>query len=78
MKTLEEIKIQVCHEMGYSSLPIMGSREFWHDVARRYAEQAIERCAEVAKLDRDYLPNRDALTHYVDRQSILNVKTELK
>lgn len=78
MKALKEIKEVVAKELFYPSFNQFQLNEddeferdiFYSLVARRYAEQAIERCAEVAEYDH--------FDKCMDREGILNVKTELK
>jgi len=80
MKTLEEIKYEVAKELGYKDYEhmVLLGNTYWisqatDHVAKRYAEQAIERCAAVADT---------CLNHVneviVDTEVIYNVKTELK
>lgn len=77
MKTVSEIKDEVAQSFGYknSEQLIAMQNPAWINelvdhVARRYAEQAVERCAEVAYSSESGLS--------VNQESILNVKTELK
>lgn len=82
MKTLEQIKDDEAKSRGYASFLSYSatyhpSSAFWEGVAKRYAEQAIERCAEAAMISF----GTDAVfgpVATIDEQSILNIKQELK
>lgn len=72
MKTLEEIQDEVAKENNYPDTDYilvkcgpMFTKSFIDIVAKRYAEQAIERCAEVSN-------------DLFDADDILKVKEELK
>lgn len=76
MKTLEQIKDDEAKSRGYASFLSYSatyhpSSAFWEGVAKRYAEQAIERCAEVSELHYTYSDG-------ASRDMILNIKQELK
>lgn len=73
MKTLEEIQDEVAKENNYPDTDYilvkcgpMFTKSFIDIVAKRYAEQAIERCADVAHVDNE------------GRNDILEIKNELK
>lgn len=91
MKTLNAIKEEVAKEEGHESWYDL--KESWmtqkdilegymEDVAKRYAEQALDEAADKAEIDLDYQYDYDAAcefpTYSVDRESILSIKEQLK
>lgn len=85
MKTLDEIENDVLdkHEwtdwrhLLYEHHNTEDKLVVIREIARRYAEQAIERCAESAMVISPvgYVDDENII---VDKNAILNVKTELK
>lgn len=47
------------------------------EAMRAYAAQFIEKAADVAQVRTDYLPASDTLSYFVDRGTILKLKSEL-
>lgn len=71
MKSAEEI---LKEKMGETRFNLSGSHEDIISAMKAYAEQAIDRCAEKVKVN--FIPGD--FEAQVDRNSILNVKSELK
>lgn len=70
MKTIGQTLKEVLGETGYQNLTY---RFLVEKAMKEYASQAIDRCAESAKTKND-----DFYKGVINKQSILNVKSELK
>lgn len=89
MKTTAQIKDQIARENGYRDFDdvIMKRDEsyFVHEIAIRYAEQAIREAAEMASVKCENALKypgsklkQTAQVYSVDKQSILNIINDLK
>lgn len=83
MKTLAEIATDVENEYQMGGLFDGIHYDFVTEVAKRYAEQAIDKCANEAKttVECDDADDEEGTLSYwtvVDKDSILNVKQQLK
>jgi hypothetical protein len=78
MKTKSEILREVFNQPALNK----SDDDLYLEAMQLYAEQAIERCAEVAQLKTVINPDTYEETHFewqkIDEQSILDVKQELK
>lgn len=83
MKTLQEIKEEVAKEAHFEQWSHLtwdyntngkAIEVFMDKVAKRYAEQAIDKCVEVAGKNFQ-VDNGD---NWLDRESILSIKEHLK
>lgn len=74
MKTAEEIL-----DSENNAVRVYGAmRERIVKAMMIYAEQAIDRCSETAFIKKNRIGNSGASVNLVDKQSILNVKSELQ
>lgn len=81
MKTFDQISEEVAKEKGYDNFNHFdqtfpkSSKEIFKEIAKRYAEQALDEAAENAQLKVKRIAGNNRYS--IDKQSILSIKEKL-